>query len=255
MKKISLLLLFITLFSACNKETEEIEDATINANNSSITQRGGFTNNHTSTVTRFSAGKLEVYTYAIGKVFESDFPQTSFEFENYTYTNAVGQEVVNLKELLNGDAIFKAHFIAALQVMRLNNFGYQLPNGAPSPFMYPPVLPTANIGSNYNVITEELLGALYNGNIHDNIEIYMAKPIVSNVTTINTMHIASHPLTNASSTAGYIFKSRGILNSTATFNANFLNSHNENVLIVRPYRDTSHPYNDIPVSDFTLFYN
>ena len=251
MKEISLLLLFITLFSACNKETEEIEDATINANNSSITQRDGVSMNN-GEVTPLTTAKMQMYSYAIGHVFETHFQETTSQFEAYTYTNAVGQKVVSLKQLINESFTFKIRFIQALEYIKVNGFGI-----LPLSRMRPPIgngIEGANLAHYYATMDELIneLAAIYNGSIPDNIEIYMPRAIDSNG---SSMRIAPHPLINANSTNGYIFNEGNIANSAATFNANFLNSHNENVLIVRPYRDASHPYNDIPVSDFTLFYN
>jgi len=257
MKKISLLLLFITLFSACNKETEEIEDATINANNSSITQRIPLEGNNTNMVTfSISMNRLQVYTYAIGYIFETHFQETASQFEAYTYTNAVGQEVLNLKHLLNGSTAFKVHFIEALDHITSNNFG--LPTDTyQSVIMHPPIGDLVNdeAAATYFTITIDIendLDMIFTGNISDNIEIYMARTIDPNT---NSIRIAPHPLTNANSTNGYIFNEGNVANSAAIFNNSFLNSHNENVLIVRPYRDTYHPYDNIYVSDFTLFYN
>ena len=252
MKKISLLLVFITLFSACNKEeviapTETLSTTkTISSKNANSTaSRSMFDNRQQEQNLK---AKINIYAYVIGKMFDENFTETKALITAAIEQNPEGQSVVKLAQLITNNQTFRSNIVHQLYIF------YGIPDITMRGSIYPPV--GDNIEQLTPAITPIILEEISSGNFSDALELYIARDFNSQ-NPYNFINMGYHPLSlPTDSFSIYQFtNSTQEEDATILFTPSFIANHTENVLIVRPYRDATHPYNYIPVNDFTTFYN
>jgi hypothetical protein len=254
MKKISLLLLSLFIFSCVQEEI--VQDVALQEENSvnstainAVSSRGNDSTYNFHWQERLDA-KLKIYAYAIGRIFKNDFEQANSNVQSYI--EITNNDVIPLSYFLD-TPWFSTKIREQLEDMQNMDFAYSnsaLP-GAPGPPFYPPVGPTQPWLEVFRYTTTQEIGYLNHRNFSEStgVELFIARDLIAN----SAVNITSHPLDNSNASFGYVFTNP--TNSNATFDATFLNNHPNNVLIVRPYRDATHTYNYIDVADFTTYYS
>jgi hypothetical protein len=255
MKKISLLLLSLFVFSCVQEEI--VQENT----NTTLTSRSLFLdiseNNspreQTETIEHLK-NKLEVYTYCFGRSFR----------ENFTYSSDVVNTAQNnssmdVNNIINNNINFKSIFLNELNfiIFPYYNENNPISRGGPKHPKIGADADNPNQVNKYSVAAQEIKTSIINNELA-NIEMYIARPVVQTATTNQQVRIASHPLNNSDFSIGYTFWSNDhpeVDNHYSIISSSFLSNHSNNILIVRPYRDATHSYDYVDVADFTSYCN
>lgn len=180
--------------------------------------------------------------------------------------------VINFEALFNTNPIVKDEFINQLNIFSFNFFyNWHPPCVGCSNQGQPPIDDKVFYNLEYcNQVVSIIMDEINNNDYQDCIEMQILKPIVisnavygfspHHLTNFDEVSIFTvpHPLTNDNFGNGYQLYTNSEGQDQGyniTFDLNFVNSKDKNVIVVRPVRNQTCSYNDINVMDFTTFLN